>query len=279
MNLPETAPPTNARLPVLFVAHGAPLVAIEEERGAPLVAWGRRLPRPQAVLVLSAHWEAPLSLGSTADHASLVYDFGSGLPSSLFAMRWPAPGAPALAARVEALLAHRAPQRSDRGLDHGAWTVLMRLFPDAEVPTLQVSVPRTATEQDLIDIGRELAPLRDEGVLIVGSGNLVHNLSTLDVTDTLPAPAWARAFDEWVRDRVEAFDLEALVAWRQRGPHADVAHPTAEHLRPLFVCLGAGAGGDVSWPLIGFEHGSTSRRSLQLDGPTASDPEQHLLNH
>lgn len=226
---------TPSRMPVIFVAHGAPLIAIEDDRGAPLVAWGSGLPRPQAVLVLSAHWEAALSLGAVTDHESLVYDFGRGLPRSLFAVQWPAPGAPSLAARVSQLLAHRAPRR---------------------------------TERDLVDLGRELAPLRDEGVLFVGSGNLVHNLSTLDVTDTQPAPAWAVTFDTWVRDRVEAFDLDALADWRSQAPNADLAHPTAEHFRPLFVCLGAGVGDGISWPLTGFEHGSTSRRSLQLDTPT-----------
>lgn len=256
-----------SRMPVVFVAHGAPLLAIEEARGAPLVAWGLRLPRPRAVLVLSAHWEAPLALGAVSDHEALVYDFGRGLPRSLFDVQWPAPGAPALADRVSELLADRAPQHTERGLDHGAWTVLMRLFPKADVPTLQLSVPREALEHELMALGRALAPLRDEGVLIVGSGNLVHNLSTLDVTDTQPAPAWAVAFDAWVRDRVEAFELDALADWRRLAPYADLAHPTAEHFRPLFVCLGAGAGGDVSWPLTGFEHGSTSRRSLQIDGP------------
>lgn len=253
-----------SRMPVVFVAHGAPLVAIEDARAEPLVAWGRRLPRPTAVLVFSAHWEASLSLGSAGHHDSLVYDFGRGLPEALFSVRWPAPGAPSLAARVRGLLTHRAPRQTDRGLDHGAWTVLMRLFPEADIPTLQLSVPRDASEQELISLGRELAPLRDEGVLIVGSGNVVHNLSTLDVTDTQPAPDWAVAFDDWLRERVEAFDFDALARWRREAPDADRAHPTPEHLRPLFVCLGAGDGEEVSWPLTGFEHGSTSRRSLQL---------------
>ena len=253
-----------SRMPVIFVAHGAPLVAVEDARGAPLVAWGRRLPRPTSVLVLSAHWEAPLSLGSAERHDALVYDFGRGLPQALFSVRWPAPGAPSLAARVRELLAHRAPRQTDRGLDHGAWTVLMRLFPEADVPVLQLSVPRDASESELVALGRELAPLRDDGVLIAGSGNLVHNLSTLDVTDTQPAPDWAVAFDDWLRDRVEAFDLDSLTRWRREAPHADRAHPTPDHLRPLFVCLGASDVDEVSWPLTGFEHGSTSRRSLQL---------------
>jgi 4,5-DOPA dioxygenase extradiol len=186
-----------SRMPVIFVAHGAPLVAIDDARAAPLVAWGRRLPRPTAVLVLSAHWEAPLSLGSTARHDALIYDFGRGLPPALFSVRWPAPGAPSLAARLLERIAHRQPRQTDRGLDHGAWTVLLRLFPEADVPTLQVSVPRDASEGDLVLLGRELAPLRDEGVLIVGSGNVVHNLSTLDVTESKPTPAWALAGDRF----------------------------------------------------------------------------------
>lgn len=252
------------RMPVVFVAHGAPLVAIEEARGAPLSAWGRRLPRPAAVLVLSAHWEAPLALGSTARHEALVYDFGPRLPAALFAVQWPAPGAPSLADRVRALLAPRAVRQTTRGLDHGAWSVLVRLFPGADVPTLQLSVPHDWSEAELIALGRTLAPLRDEGVLIAGSGNLVHNLSTLDVTDSQPPPLWAEAFDDWIRRRVEEGDLMALARWRQEAPHAALAHPTPEHLRPIFVCVGAGEGDEVSWPLTGFEHGSTSRRSLQL---------------
>ncbi len=254
------------RMPVLFVGHGAPLIAIEEERAAPLVAWGRRLePAPRAVLVVSAHWEAPLSIGSTSAHERLVYDFGRGLPASLFSLRWPAPGAPELAALVESLLEQTPPVRTDRGLDHGAWTVLMRLFPRADVPTLQLSLPAAFDEGELVRLGRALAPLRDEGVLIVCSGNVVHNLGTLDRSGTKGTPDWAVAFDQWIEDTVEAGDVDALTAWRTMAPHAALAHPTAEHLRPLFVAVGAGAGGRVSWPIIGFEHGSTSRRSLQLD--------------
>lgn len=253
------------KMPVCFVAHGAPLIAIEEERAAPLIAWGRRLPRPKAALVISAHWEAPLALGAVEDHQTLVYDFGPRLPAPLFNIRWPAPGAPALADRVAALLADHKPARVPRGLDHGAWSVLMRLFPAADVPTLQLSMPTTLSEAALIDLGRALAPLRDEGVLIVGSGNLVHNLSTLDYSDSSPPPPWAVTFDRWLAERVERFALDELVQWSRLAPNATLAHPTTEHLRPLFVCLGAGEGATVSWPLTGFEHGSTSRRCLQLD--------------
>ena len=263
----ETTDRSNSpRMPVLFVGHGAPLIAIEEERAAPMVAWGRRLElAPRAVLVVSAHWEAPLSIGSTSAHEQLVYDFGRGLPASLFSLRWPAPGAPELAALVDSLLEQTPPVRTDRGLDHGAWTVLMRLFPHADVPTLQLSMPADYTEDELVRLGRALSPLRDEGVLIVCSGNVVHNLSSLDRSGTKGTPDWAVAFDQWIEDTVEAGDVDALTAWRTVAPHAALAHPTAEHLRPLFVAVGAGAGGRVSWPIIGFEHGSTSRRSLQLD--------------
>ena len=141
----------------------------------------------------------------------------------------------------------------------------MRMFPEAELPTLQLSLPRSMSEADLVALGRELGPLRDEGVLLLGSGNLVHNLSTLDVTYRQPPPPWAVAFDTWLAERVQARDLPSLIDWRRLAPHATQAHPTHEHLRPLFVVLGAGEGGAVSWPLTGFEHGSTSRRCLQLD--------------
>jgi 4,5-DOPA dioxygenase extradiol len=254
-----------ARMPACFVAHGAPLVAIEPARGAPLTAWAAALPRPRAILIFSAHWEAPLAVGQTRQHDALVYDFGAGLPRALFAQTWPAPGAPGLADRVEALLGPRTVARADRGLDHGAWTVLLRMFPDADLPTLQVSLPRGASEAELIDLGRALAPLRDEGVLLIGSGNLVHNLRALDPTERRPPEPWAVAFDAWIAEQVERGDLDALADWRARAPSPDLAHPTDEHLRPLFVILGAGAGGRPSWPLVGFEHGSTSRRCLQLD--------------
>jgi 4,5-DOPA dioxygenase extradiol len=254
------------RMPVLFVGHGAPLIAIEEDRAASMIAWGARLkPAPRAVLVVSAHWEAPLSIGACSAHEQLVYDFGRGLPASLFSIRWPAPGAPELAERVASLVAPTTPRRTERGLDHGAWAVLMRLFPNADVPTLQLSMPASYDDNELVQLGRALAPLRDEGVLIVCSGNVVHNLGTLDPSETQPPPGWAVAFDQWVTKTIEAGDLSALTAWRTDAPDAALAHPTPEHLRPLFVAVGAGDGGQVSWPITGFEHGSTSRRSLQLD--------------
>lgn len=253
-----------SRMPVLFVAHGAPLVAIEPRRAAPFAAWGARLPRPAAVLAISAHWEAtPLHLGRLTAHDRLVYDFGRSLPPALFEVQWPAPGAPSLAERVRDLLGASAVSGTDRGLDHGVWTVLRWFFPAADVPVLQLSMPHDWSEAALIDLGRALAPLRDEGVLIVGSGNLVHNLRALDWSDSPPPPSWALAFDRWIADRIDAGDLAGATRWRE-APHAAMAHPTPDHLRPIFPCLGAADGARPAWVLDGFEFGSVSRRSAQF---------------
>lgn len=251
-----------SRLPVAFVGHGAPLLAVEYARAEALERWAHTLPRPEAILVLSAHWEAPLALGQTGRHDVLVYDFGRGLPDALFTLQWPAPGAPILAERLAELLPTIS--RTDRGLDHGAWCPLLRMFPRADVPTLQLSVPASLDDPELISLGRTLAPLRDEGVLILGSGNLVHNVATLDITETRPPPPWAVAFDRWVTEATERRDVDALAAWMDRAPHPRLAHPTPEHFRPFLVCVGAALGDPVSWPVTGFEHGSTSRRSAQF---------------
>lgn len=138
------------------------------------------------------------------------------------------------------------------------------LFPAADVPVLQLSLPRSATPAELVRLGRALRPLRAAGVLLLGSGNLVHNLSTLDRSETRGPAAWAVAFDAWLAARVEAWDLDALVEWRTAAPSPTLAHPTDEHLRPLFVCLGAAEGDAVRWPVTGFEHGDTSRRCAQF---------------
>lgn len=254
-----------ARMPSIFVAHGAPLLAIDAPRAAPLAAWGRRLPRARAILVVSAHWETEqLSLGSYSQAPGVIYDFGSRLPAELFRMTYAAPGAPELAARVRELLRMPSLVETPQGLDHGAWIPLRVLFPEADIPTLQLSLPRRASAAELIALGEALAPLREEGVLLVGSGNVVHNLSTLDISETRPPAPWAVAFDTWIKERTEANDGEALASWTTRAPSPLLAHPTDEHLRPFFVSFGAGDGAPVSWALEGFEHGNTSRRCAQF---------------
>src|SRR5687767_2015172 len=154
-------------MPSLFVGHGAPLLAVDSVLGEPLRQLGRQLRRPRAILAVSAHWEeSPLTLGTT-EQRELIYDF-SGFPEELYRVRYPAPGAPWLADRIEALLPDRPPKRSQRGLDHGVWTPLVHLYPDADVPVLQLSMPRSDSADALFELGKALAPLRDEGVLILG---------------------------------------------------------------------------------------------------------------
>ncbi|WP_394822828.1 dioxygenase [Pendulispora albinea] len=254
------------RMPVGFVGHGSPMIALDVARGAELTAWSKALPRrPRAVLVISAHWEdAPLTLSSISPGTSLVYDF-SGFPDALYAARHDAPAAPELAQRVMELAAPWRPRTSARGLDHGAWTVLTHFDPQASWPTLQVSMPYTARAEELVALGRALEPLRDEDVWILGSGNITHNLRRLDRSGTGELATWAADFDAWVEHALSSGAVDALCA-PERAPGWAIAHPTPEHYRPLLVALGA-AGGDVAtvrFPVVGFDLGSLSRRSVEF---------------
>jgi 4,5-DOPA dioxygenase extradiol len=251
------------RIPSLFLGHGAPLLALDASLGEPLRRLGERLPRPRGILAVSAHWEeSPLTLGTT-EARELIYDF-SGFPEALYRVRYPAPGAPWLADRVFALLKDRAPRRSQRGLDHGVWTPLVHLYPSADVPLLQISMPRSDSPADLFELGRALAPLRDEGVLILGTGNVTHNLRKLDWQEHAATPQWAKEFDLWISEVLTHRDREALVDYQRRAPHLALAQPTDDHLRPLLVAAGAGSDEPVSFPIEGWEYGSLSRRSVQF---------------
>jgi 4,5-DOPA dioxygenase extradiol len=251
-----------ARMPVGFVGHGAPTLALEA--GEDLRRWRRELPEPSAILVVSAHWQdAPITLSATRP-TELVYDF-YGFPRALYQVRHDAPPAPELASKVEGLLLGQETARSSRGLDHGAWVPLRHLDPEAQVPVLQLSMPATATPKELVDLGASLQPLRDEGVWILCSGNLVHNLRQISF-DPAPAPSWAVEFDAWVEECLSRGDVDALCDHRQRGPGSRMAHPTDEHYRPLLVALGA-SGSDlrrVRYPIAGFEYGSISRRAVSF---------------
>ena len=182
------------RMPAIFLAHGSPFQLVDEAWKGEWAGWARALPRPKAILIISAHWEArPLTIGATAT-VPLVYDF-SGFPASFYAWKYPAPGAPALAERVRALLgAQPIASAPTRGLDHGAWVPLVAMYPQHDVPVLQVSLP-TEEPRALLAIGRALAPLRDEGALIVGSGFLTHNLRAVDLRPDAPVAPWAHKFD------------------------------------------------------------------------------------
>jgi 4,5-DOPA dioxygenase extradiol len=256
------------RAPVLFVSHGAPTVAVEA--GGLDVALGTfaaSIGRPRAIFVVSAHWTARRTLGVTAAPRNrLVYDFG-GFPPELYALEWPAPGAPDVAARAAALLEQagfRTALDPARGLDHGAWIPLRLGWPAADVPVVQVALPE-AEPAALLRMGAALAPLRDEGILLVASGGVVHNLGRVRFGPEGEPDPWAVRFDGWVRDRVAALDVGGLARWRDDAPDAALAQPTPEHLDPIFVALGARAPGDRVEELFeGIRYGNLSMRSFTL---------------
>jgi 4,5-DOPA dioxygenase extradiol len=233
-----------ARQPALFVSHGSPMLAIED--GAAhrfLRSWSRDAPRPAAILVVSAHWETALPTLSVAARPETIHDFGPFAPE-LFRIRYPAPGAPDLAARAGSLLrdAGLAVGFADRGLDHGAWVPLSLMLPAADVPTTQLSIQPRRDPAHHLAVGRALRPLRDEGVLILASGALTHNLYEFRGNDAdEEAPDWVRAFGDWISDAVAEGRTDDLLDYRRRAPFAVENHPTDEHLLPLFVALGAGS--------------------------------------
>lgn len=230
-------------LPTLFISHGAPTFALDPGRaGANLAALGRRLPRPQAVLVVSLHWMTRQPQATLALRPETIHDFG-GFDPALYTLQYPVEGAHLAARRALDLLhaaGFAATGNADRGLDHGAWVPLMHLYPNAEVPVFQVSLPVSMDAAGAYDYGRALAPLASEGVLIVGSGSLTHNLYEFRLGDPR-AEAYAAEFAHWVRDAVLAGDHERLRQALAIAPHARRAHPTAEHYLPLLVAAGAAA--------------------------------------
>jgi 4,5-DOPA dioxygenase extradiol len=260
-----TAPGTAQRMPAIYLSHGAPPLADDALWTRQLADWSRELPKPKSVLMVSAHWEAaPLALGATTT-VPLTYDFW-GFEDRYYQVRYPAPGAPELASDVRKLLRAAGTQVEDipdRGLDHGAYVPLVEMYPDADVPVLQVSMP-TLDPQGLYEIGRKLKPLRDEGVLIVGSGFFTHNLRALS-PDGRVQPVMAE-FDHWGQETLARGDLDALLDFQHQAPAARQAHPRTEHFAPLFVTLGA-SGGDLASArtvIDGFWLG-LAKRSIQVN--------------
>jgi 4,5-DOPA dioxygenase extradiol len=254
------------RMPALYLGHGAPPLVDDPIWPGQLAAWSAELPKPKSILVVSAHWEsAPLTIGATRP-VPLVYDF-YGFPERYYQTRYDAPGAPDLAARVRALMPDDEPvaEQPERGLDHGAYVPLTVMYPDADIPVLQLSMPSLDPER-LFALGRRLAPLREEGVLIMGSGFLTHGLPYLEFrAPDAPAPAWSAEFDAWAAEALSRGDVDELLDFRHRAPAVRYAHPTVDHFAPLFVTLGA-AGDPEQAPeftIDGYWFG-LSKRSFQV---------------
>ncbi len=259
-------PPGDGRLPALYLGHGAPPLLDDALWMAQLSGWARDLPRPKAILIVSAHWQtAPMAISATTS-VPLVYDF-YGFPQRYYDLAYPAPGAPDLAASVKALMPANEPilERPQRGLDHGAWVPLMAMYPEADVPVLQLSMP-DLDPRHLFDVGRRLAPLRDDGVLVIGSGFMTHGLPFIAeyFMGKPGAPQWSIEFDRWAAEAMAKGDLDTLFAFRDKAPGMPFAHPTVEHFAPLFVTLGAAAKPDDApkTAIEGFFIG-LSKRSIE----------------
>lgn len=230
-------------MPVLFLSHGAPTLPLEAgETGQAWQKLGAQLPRPSAILVISAHWETHIATISRTVRPETIHDF-SGFPEELYRLQYPAPGAPLMAGTAAELLQQSciAVQLDDsHGLDHGAWVPLSIMFPQADIPVAQLSLQPERDPAWHLAVGRALRPLREQGVLIVGSGAITHNLQAIfRHPQGDPAPAWVTEFRDWIAARIKEGDVDALSAYRTRAPHAVQNHPTDEHLLPLFVAMGA----------------------------------------
>jgi 4,5-DOPA dioxygenase extradiol len=254
------------RMPVLFVGHGSPMNAIEDNQwGRGFTALAKMVPRPAAILSISAHWFLPGTMVTAEEAPKTIHDFG-GFPRELYEVGYPSPGSPELAVKVAGLLAgHHASTSMEWGLDHGTWSVLRRMFPKADIPVIQLSIDRRRKPAEHLEMGRALAPLRDEGVLIMGSGNIVHNL--MFAMEALyrgdkSTPEWAASVDSSVEEALLKHDSGALVKLPETRD-GKLAHPVLDHYLPLLYAVGAsGEKGPVKFPITGFDLGSLSMRAV-----------------
>lgn len=251
-------------MPTLFVSHGAPTLILEDRPARNFLAsLGSLLPRPKAIVAVSAHWDTDVPAVSTAHRPATIHDF-YGFPDALYTLRYAAPGAPDLADRVARLIG--AARDPHRGLDHGAWVPAMLAWPEADIPIFQLSVQPDQSPAHHIALGRRLAVLRDEGVLVMGSGSATHNLRALVRGGESEPEPWARAFDDWLADTLQKGDEQQLADYRVRAPFARDAHPTDEHFLPLHVAYGAAGEGAHGRPLHrSFTLGNLSMASYAFE--------------
>jgi 4,5-DOPA dioxygenase extradiol len=258
------APDTGATMPALFIGHGSPMNAIEDNEFSH--AWAdlaRSLPKPKAVLCVSAHWETVGTRVTAMEQPKTIHDF-YGFPSALFQKRYPAPGSPDLARMAQGLV-RKAPVELDLdwGLDHGAWSVLCRMFPDADVPVIQLSLDQRKVPDSHYELGRELRGLRKKGFLVLGSGNIVHNLREMAWEDT--AYDWALGFDAQMKKLILSGDHKAIIGYSNLGRSARLAVPTPEHYLPLLYVLGTqDESDDVTFFAEKVTLGSMSMRSVRI---------------
>jgi 4,5-DOPA dioxygenase extradiol len=273
---PERRQPRQRRVPALFVSHGSPQSLFDQEWGNALRRFAAHQASLDAIVAVSAHWESLRPVRITrSPRPELLFDF-TGMPSSIERHSYAPMGQPKLADEVIAMLEAagiRAVADPTRGLDHGVWIPIAIAYPSGRVPIVQISLPAPAEPQEILALGRALAPLRDRNILLMGSGGLVHNLHrVLFARHDHVADPWALGFEQWVRDQVGRLDVEALLDYRRRAPHALESVPTPEHLAPLFFVLGAAETGDRVYDVYeGFRHGSLSMRAFVLAGRRRED--------
>jgi 4,5-DOPA dioxygenase extradiol len=231
----------NLLLPSLYISHGAPMLLDDELWMSELAAWSASMPKPKAILIVSAHWEsAPISISATGANTPLIYDFG-GFDPKFYNMKYATPDAAWLGDLVAKVMPDTEPlhQHATRGLDHGAWVPLRVMYPDADIPVLQLSMP-TNDPVKLLEIGARLRTLREEGVLVIGSGFMTHGLPYIrDWRAEAAAPGWSSDFDHWAAEALAKGDIETLIDYKNTAPGMPYAHPTVEHFTPLFIAMGA----------------------------------------
>jgi 4,5-DOPA dioxygenase extradiol len=260
----DTQNPTpSTPMPALFIGHGSPMNAIEDNPfSRSLKRMAGELPRPRAILVVSAHWVTEGTRVTSQPRPNTIHDFG-GFPRELYEVVYPAPGDPALAGEIAELA--DGSEDGSWGFDHASWAVVRHMYPDADVPMLELSLDAYASPQAHFETGRRLAPLRDRGVLVIGSGNVVHNLAAVRWQDGAEPYPWAVEFDGWVRDRLVAGDDAALVGYESLGRTAALAHPTSEHYLPLLYAAALRRTGEpVSFFHEGIDMGSVSMRGVRF---------------
>lgn len=254
-------------MPALFVGHGSPMNALLRNRYTEgWAAIGQRIPRPKAVLAISAHWYIPGTAVTAMPGPRTIHDFG-GFPPELYQLQYPAPGDPVLASRIQRLLMPMSVGSDDRwGLDHGTWSVLCHVYPQADIPVVQLSIDETKPAQFHYEIGKRLAPLRDEGILIIGSGNLVHNLHAYAWGRHPVEPFdWAVRFEHHVRERLLAGDDRTLIGYESFGRDAMLSIPTPDHYLPLLYIIALRHEGEkVNFPVDGVDGGSISMLTVQI---------------